>query len=231
MELIVKDIGFAYQAARPLLKGVTFTVKSGQLLHLVGPNGCGKSTLIKILAGLIKPQRGQLSLNGNQPPASHYFAEMSYLPAEGNGLFDELSAYHNIRFWWSLRQAQPWTDAGCQELLTTWNLGGPYVSRFIPVGKYSTGMKRRLSLINLQLAHTKLWLLDEPLYGLDQASIVAFQQLLASHLAQGGAAVMISHDADALKGVGVTPIRLNLMPPHSKPPARKRQPLEAKDEI
>lgn len=205
--LTVKNLGFGYRF-RPILRGVNFKVNAGQILHLVGPNGCGKSTTISILAGLIRQSHGEvnLSIEGNVAQDRREFTE--YLPAEANGHFEKMDAMQNLRFYSRLR-GQHHSDERIIKALESWDLGHPLLRSRFAIQKFSTGMKRRLALARVELSQTPLWLLDEPLYGLDQKGIGQFQNLLTSHLDNGGAIVVVSHDSEPLKMFNPTVHTLN----------------------
>src|SRR5262245_23070879 len=102
--LVVEDIAFAF-AQLPLFSGVTFSAHPGTLLQLKGPNGVGKSTLMHILAGLLKPAAGRVRfvIRGEDVPDPR--GVMVYLPSEGNGLFLRRDALGNLLYWGGLRGA------------------------------------------------------------------------------------------------------------------------------
>ena len=195
--LTVSDLYFAYKF-RPILKGVNFQLKPGEILQISGPNDCGKTTLMSILAGLIQESSGSItySCNGNSKQDRRHHIE--YLPAEANGLYGKMDAMENLRFWLNLR-ARECSDADIIEELKLWSLDHPLIRKDFPVEKYSTGMKRRLSLARVNLSQTPVWLLDEPLYGLDVKGIEQFQNVLKKHLENQGSAVLVSHDVAPLE--------------------------------
>jgi len=200
--LTVTDLSFRFRQRR-LFDGLSFTLKSGELIHLAGPNGCGKSTLMSVIAGLLSPASGKVEYypgSGAAAPVDDRRAFMEYLPAEANGLFLKLDAVANLSFWRALR-GEAASPAGLTEALARWGLDHALIRSEFPVEKFSTGMKRRLALARLTLSPAPLWLLDEPVYGLDEGATITFTAVLKEHLAKGGLAAVVSHDLKPLAGL------------------------------
>jgi len=162
--LRVKNLTFAFKN-RPLFQNISFDVKAGQLTRLAGSNGSGKSTLLGLITGLISGAEDSVSYTGDND-----FREWtSWIAPDANGLIPTMSATANLSFWLELRGLSS-DVAKLRETLTAWGLSGDWVQSSLPVARFSTGMKRRLALARLLLEDTKLWLLDEPLFGLDDAA-------------------------------------------------------------
>jgi heme exporter protein A len=207
MMLKVRDLSFGF-GSRRLFADLSFDVKPGQLVHIAGSNGVGKSTLLGILAGTIAPLSGsvdytpvQASENKSRDSAGDPRQYIEYLPAEANGLYLAMSAQENLAFWQRLRHGATEGSDEITQALAAWNLNQPWLTLGFPVSKFSTGMKRRLALVRLSLAKVPCWLLDEPVYGLDEQAIHSFRMMLQAHLSAGGMAVMVSHDLSALRGL------------------------------
>ena len=194
--LVVDTLSHAFQR-RTLFHGVSFAVAPGQLFRIQGPNGIGKTTLLRLLAGLHTPRSGTFSMP----------ALWEYLPAEGNALFGTLDACHNLAFWCQLRGLSP-GNTKIREALAAWKIPMALLDLQFPVGKMSTGMRRRVALCRLSLSQTRYWLLDEPTSGLDAEGQAAFLVLVKNHLAHQGAVILVSHD-EALC-TSLQPIVLNL---------------------
>lgn len=171
---------------------VNFKVNNGELLIVTGPNGCGKSTLLSVLSGLKKPTAGKYTIHeeGHEVPL--------YLGAENNHLFLKRDAMFNLNFW-SRMAGQETSEENVIQALKKWNLGHPFFRSKFPVQKFSTGMKRRLSLARLSILDRKVWLLDEPFFGLDTQAIDIFSEVLREHLNNDGLAVIVSHDLRNIK--------------------------------
>lgn len=195
--LEIRGLGFHFQYRR-ILQELSFSVSPGEILHILGPNGCGKTTLMSILAGLRKEQAGSIVYRGpDGQELEDRRAAIEYLPAEANALFAKMDAMQNLRFWIDMR-GHTVSEARIIEELSRWDLHHPLVRQNFPVERFSTGMKRRLALARVGLCQAPCWLLDEPLYGLDTRGIGTFQELLRTHLDGGGLALIVSHDTAPL---------------------------------
>lgn len=164
---------------RTLLSDVSFAVNSGEILHLRGRNGAGKTSLLEVLCGLRERAGGDL-LGQPEPSRLHWVGHR-------NGLNLSLTPLENLQ-WWCGLQGQAMTQAvPALERLGVARL------RHRPCRSLSAGQKRRCSLARLVLAPRDWWFLDEPLDGLDASGLQLFAELLREHLARGGAAVVTSH--------------------------------------
>lgn len=169
---------------------VDFDLHAGQLLHVQGANGSGKTSLLRMLAGLLRPLRGAVHSQGDdiRRDPSSYFSRMAYL-GHGNGLCGELSALENLRY--ALHMAgTPQHDDAIAACMHAWRLSA---CLHMPAARLSQGQGRRLALAAVVLGAKPLWLLDEPDAGLDAATLDQLRQALDAHLATGGAAVIASH--------------------------------------
>lgn len=174
MELHVSDLSCA-RGGVPILEGVTFSVSSGEALFLRGPNGIGKTTLLRTLAGLQLPLAGQVSV----PPESLAYA------AHADGLKATLTVTENLQFW-----ARIFGTKGIDHALTHFNLTDLADRQ---AQNLSAGQKRRLGLARLLVTGRPIWALDEPTVSLDAASVGLFAQAVKAHLAGGGMAMIATH--------------------------------------
>ena len=179
-QLTAKDIA-CRRGDRLLFKGLSLDCRAGDALHLAGANGVGKSSLIRILAGLLTPFSGAVSSAGAMG-----------LIDERLALDTEQSLGSALAFWQRLDGcAQPERAYEALEL-------GALLD--IPVRYLSTGQKKRAALARLLNRNCPIWLLDEPLNGLDAQAQARVEMLIGQHCERGGIAIVASHQPVALPG-------------------------------
>lgn len=193
------------RGGRTVLKNMSFTVNPGQVLELRGANGSGKTSLLRVLAGLAPLASGQLSWGAQslKPGDAGHAARMAYLGHQ-NGLSTELSATENLRFIQQLGGGIEITTA-----LQAWDLL-PAAEQ--PVRYLSQGQRRRLALARVWLGQRALWLLDEPCAALDSAGVAMFDTHLSQHLADGGMAVIATHRALDVPAATLQRVDLDALP-------------------
>ncbi len=149
---------------KQVLKDVSFSIKKGNILGLIGTNGAGKTTLISILAGLISSYEGKIKINGTTPQEARKKAYIGYVPQD-MAFYPELSALDNLMFWGGISGLSgKQLKVKAEEMLKVTNL---YERRKEPVKNFSGGMKRRLNIVCSLMNKPKLLLLDEPTVGID----------------------------------------------------------------
>jgi heme exporter protein A len=182
LRLIAKDIS-CERGGRLIFEGLNFTLDQGELLELRGANGAGKSSLLRLIAGLNQSRSGTLTLEA--APADTSVSELSHYIGHAEANKSALTLRQNLEFWAKF-------------------LGNGKVGRGLeafdltsiaddPARLLSSGQKRRLSLARLAVVSRPLWLLDEPTVGLDQNSIGKLNELLKKHLSEGGMAIVATH--------------------------------------
>ena len=170
MTFLAKGDGLTLiRGGRLLFEGLDLRLDSGGALHVTGPNGSGKSSLIRLIAGLLRPTAGRLQR-----------AEVA-LADEGLALDRELPLGRALAFWPGPLLGQAMTAFHLDELAQ------------VPVRMLSTGQAKRARLARVLASGAQLWLLDEPLNGLDAANIVLLEAAIAAHRACGGAVIAASH--------------------------------------
>ncbi len=176
---------------RPVLRELSFSLTPGETVLLFGRNGCGKTTLLKIMAGIMRPERGRASLDGRALFTSdfHWRADMVYL-GHRPSLYPAFSAKENLRLSLRLRRVA-WDETAFQSLLERHGLAGREDE---PVEVYSEGMLQRLGLIRLELSNWKLGLLDEPTSALDTDGASLLGETLARWREAGRTVLFTSHD-------------------------------------
>lgn len=194
----LQGIGLECHRGDNLLFGnLHFTVTSGQTLQIEGTNGSGKTSLLRILAGLSPPTEGDVRWRG--VPIEHqqgsYCNEMSYL-GHHLGLKGELTAHENIRVGLALKGIFP-TEKRLEALFERL---GILDRQDIVVRALSAGQRQRVALARVAASDTLLWILDEPFTSLDFSGVSLVQNIIEEHVEQGGLVVLTSHQAVALKG-------------------------------
>lgn len=175
---------------RLVFSGIGFAVKAGEMLVVTGANGSGKTSLLRIVCGLLEAAEGEIRWSGSsaQSLGEEYFAKLAYLGHQ-NGLKEDLSAAENIRYWTGISGTVVAPDEA-RRALARLGLGG---REDFPVRWLSQGQKRRAALARLLVAKRPLWVLDEPFAGLDRASTMTVESLLQEHLERGGMAMLTTH--------------------------------------
>jgi heme exporter protein A len=168
---------------RTVFAGLGFELGQGGLLVLTGPNGSGKTSLLRMIAGLIEPAAGRLTLHGGPPELS--IGQQCHLVAHQDALKPALTALENLAFWGDfLGHGDVAAALAAFDLEALCGL---------QAGLLSAGQKRRLALSRLALTPRSLWLLDEPTVGLDQASQHRLSALMEAHLDRGGLMIVATH--------------------------------------
>lgn len=180
----------ARRGDRPVFAGIGFALASGGALRLAGRNGGGKTTLLRILAGLGRAESGRVLWNGEPVAADReaHAARIGWL-GHADALKPALTARENLEA--ALRVAgrdAAGLDAAL-EALSLSRLAG------LPAGWLSSGQKRRVALARVLAGGARLWLLDEPTVGLDAASVAALEAAIAAHRGAGGMVVAATHTA------------------------------------
>ncbi|QKH36575.1 cytochrome c biogenesis heme-transporting ATPase CcmA [Achromobacter pestifer] len=188
------DLG-CMRAERPLFKGLALHVAPGECLFVHGRNGSGKTSLLRILAGLTRPARGKVLWQGLgiSQPGNGYRGQFFYV-GHAEGLNGELSAIQNLQ---ALQAASGHADRPAA-IASALREAGLESKKHLPIRALSAGQRRRAALARLLAEFRPLWILDEPVTALDAAAHSWLARAMDRHLRDGGAIVATSHQEIAL---------------------------------
>ncbi len=182
----------AFSGSFPLLSGVNLCVEVGEVVHLNGANGAGKTSLLRALAGLVAVTQGSISVLGYDLTGERRSVRREVgLVGHQSFLYEDLDAGENLAFWLG-------TDAGGADRIAAALARVGLAGRLIgaPVSKLSTGQRRRVTLALLFARNQRLWLLDEPHAGLDAAGREIVDSLIVEASRSGTTVVFASHELD-----------------------------------
>ncbi len=184
MSLAFRNVA-CMRGGRILFSGVSFDLAPGDAAIVTGPNGVGKSSLIRIAAGLLSPFEGTVACDGNKA-----------LLTEASALDADRTLRLALHFWATLDPADD-PDARASRALAALDLE---TLADIPVRLLSTGQRRRAGIARVVASGATVWLLDEPANGLDTGSVARLKAVIADHRTGGGIALVATHLALAMPG-------------------------------
>jgi heme exporter protein A len=179
------DVALARQGM-VLFSGVNLTLDAGDLLIVQGANGSGKSSLLKLLAGLLPITQGHVTLEDVPLHTHASFPHHALYIGHQRALYPQISVYDNVAFWANISGNKETIDAA----LHYFDLEE---MRDFPLHLLSEGWKQRVALTRLLTMPKTLWLLDEPTANLDQEAIALLHSLISTRVEQGGVVVMTTH--------------------------------------
>lgn len=190
MSIIVQDLRFAYTNNHEIIHCPAFEFSAGNIYALVGPNGSGKTTFLKILLRLLKPTSGNVT--GLEQEV------IAFVP-DYNGLYDFLSVLENIKFRLSLYNLDYSSEKdNIQQLLARYNLNN---DKHKLVKDLSLGMKKKVSLIGALAVKPSLLVLDEPTGGLDLDAQKELSEMIGEYLSPSTMVICTSHDQEFLNSL------------------------------
>ncbi len=178
-----------WRGDRHVLKGVSARIVPRELLHISGANGTGKTTLLRVVSGLLRPEQGSVTWLGQSIAAirTDYQAALAYASHEP-ALKADLTALENLRFAVGLKRR-----IGVDELRAALVRTGVGACADLPARVLSAGQRRRVAMARILAMSATLWLLDEPYTNLDAAGSELISELLQTHVAAGGLAMVVAH--------------------------------------
>jgi heme ABC exporter ATP-binding subunit CcmA len=188
MLAVAADRVWKYFGDYPALRGASLEVPQGACLALLGRNGAGKTTFLRILASLSKPSKGAVKLLGAEARSAQARGRIGYL-GHGIGVYDDLSALENLTLFGRLLGVAKPAEAAIAAL----ELVDLARVRDGLAREFSRGMRQRLAIARAFLSKPELLILDEPFTSLDDRAIAVLQQLLAGARARGATIVMSTH--------------------------------------
>ncbi len=174
---------------RLLFDALNFVIQPGEIVQVEGPNGVGKTSLLRLLVGLSSPYAGKVSWNGDDilSGREEYHNELLYL-GHHSGVRAELTAYENLSFYQAIYE--PELSVDIWQVLAQVGLAG---YEEIPAAQLSAGQQRRVALARLWATSCKLWILDEPFTAIDKLGVRILEELFVKHASQGGIVVLTTH--------------------------------------
>ncbi len=178
------------RGGREVFRGVDFSLAAGEALLVTGRNGAGKSSLLRLIAGLLRPASGTLGLDGGEGEAS--IGEQAHYLGHQDALKASLSVSENLNFWTRYLGGNGGIDSALDAV-------GLAALKDLPAAYLSAGQRRRLSIARLVAVKRPLWLLDEPASALDAAAQAMLAERMRAHLASGGLIVAAVHGSIGLE--------------------------------
>jgi heme exporter protein A len=175
------------RGGRDVFADVTFSIAAGELLAIRGRNGAGKSSLLRMVVGLVRVAAGRLALDAGDPELT--IGEQAHYLGHHDALKPSLSVRENLRFWVDFLGRDP---AGTSEPLAEVGLD---TLADLPAAYLSAGQRRRLSIARLLAVERPIWLLDEPTSALDAPAQQSLTEFMRAHLAGGGLILAATHGA------------------------------------
>lgn len=191
-----------------LFEGCSLTISSGQWWQIEGHNGIGKTSLLRILAGLALAAEGEVQWNGIkiQQQRDQYYVNLFYL-GHYAGIKPELTAWENLRFFQKI-QGLPLDDDALWNALGKVSLIG---REDLPCSHLSAGQQRRVALAKLWLTKATLWILDEPFTAIDKKGVAELIAHIEQHCEQGGMVIFTSHqtaESDKVQVLSLDPFKV-----------------------
>ena len=207
---VVENISFGFAKDHVLFANVSFVIKQGEIIHLKGANGAGKTSLIRSLLALEHASIKHCSLYGNHE-LQFLRKNCSYLPSDQSSLYSFYNAIDNIKFFTNIENYRlnrfnsdklkintGFLSTNIDKILNKWGFCSYFLKNNLKVKFFSSGMKKRLALAKIECLNKDLWLLDEPTICLDKLGRDLLIDLIKSKQARKGMILIASHDQSFL---------------------------------
>ena len=197
--LVVKNLFKHYKNAKYIsARKISFTVKSGEILGLLGINGAGKSTTIKCITGISPITSGTIEICGHSITRDPYNAKKNFgFVPDNHAVYEKLTGVEYINYLADIYKVDPDERRATSETLTKiFNMENAVNNQ---IASYSHGMKQKISIIGALIHSPKLWILDEPMVGLDPQSIFEVKNYMREYAKAGNAVLFSSHNLDTVE--------------------------------
>ena len=188
------------RAAEYAVGGISFEVHRGEIVGLLGHNGAGKSTTFKCLTGMLPYKEGEISVFGNPVKGDATAAKMCFgFVTDDHAVFSKMTGLEYIAFMADIYGVDAATrDRRTEELQKCFNLGDKIMNL---ISSYSHGMKQKICMMGSLIHDPALWILDEPMLGLDPTTMNAVSEFMREYAAKGGAVLFSTHNLDAVRRI------------------------------
>lgn len=188
------------RAAEYAVGGISFEVKRGEIVGLLGHNGAGKSTTLKCLTGMLPYREGEISIFGNPVKGDATAAKMCFgFVTDDHAVFSKMTGLEYIAFMADVYGVpKDVRESRVEELQKCFNLGDKIDNL---ISSYSHGMKQKICMMGSLIHDPALWILDEPMLGLDPTTMNAVSEFMRSYAEKGGAVLFSTHNLDAVRRI------------------------------
>ncbi len=188
------------RAAEYAVGGISFEVQRGEIVGLLGHNGAGKSTTLKCLTGMLPYREGEISIFGNPVKGDATAAKMCFgFVTDDHAVFSKMTGLEYIAFMADVYGVpKDVRESRVEELQKCFNLGDKIDNL---ISSYSHGMKQKICMMSSLIHDPALWILDEPMLGLDPTTMNAVSEFMRAYAEKGGAVLFSTHNLDAVRRI------------------------------